>query len=157
LAKQLMDRDPTIGSERAAKNLRALIDSPADRSRQLKLGTVAVVIGVGGALLLMVTMFGSAPRLPVTGPEVQIGGSVIRVGYEGQVAVLHPGDGCVDGKLYLLDPDTSQVWTFETFESGTSGAPLVIVPGATELGLSETTGGCFSVIAHGPAGEVALP
>lgn len=157
LAKQLMDQDPTMGPERAAQNLRDLTETQTDRSRRLRLGSLVTAIGAGLVLVLAAVMFTSGSRPSVTGPEVQIDGSVVRVGSEGQVALVHPGDKCVASRLYLLDPETFQIWTFETFDTGTTGTPVAIVPGATDLGIAELNDGCVSVVARGPAGEVALP
>jgi hypothetical protein len=157
LAKQLQDQDPTMGPERAAQHLRNLAEIRTDRSRRSRLGVLIAAIGAGLALVLVAATLTSGSQSSVTGPEVEVDGSVIRVGRDGQVALVHPGDRCIASRLYLLDPETSQIWEFDTFDTGTSGTPVAMVPGATDLGMAELNDGCFAVVARGPAGEVTLP
>ncbi|MGI9609766.1 MAG: hypothetical protein ACR2NL_05675, partial [Acidimicrobiia bacterium] len=156
LAKQLRDRDPTVGPERAA---RILMDftSPDVRDRPVPLRLL--MMGVLGALGLVVAAVSLLPEPTpsVSGPEVEVDGHVVRVGLQGQVGLAKPADRCRPATVYLLDPGTFQIWTFDRFETGRSGIPLVRVPGATGLRLSEALDGCMTVIARGPAGEVPLP
>jgi hypothetical protein len=157
LAKQLRDRDPTIGPDRAARILRDLIDpgnkGPRGRPvRALGLGCLAAA-----ALFLVAVRQNSTTEAQVSGPELQVDGSVVRVGSRGHVAVVLPQTSCNRTRIYLLDPATFQIWTFDRFETGGSATPLVRVPGAVDLEVSRTSDGCSEVLARGPAGEVALP
>ncbi|MFW2382744.1 MAG: hypothetical protein ACN4GZ_13365 [Acidimicrobiales bacterium] len=156
LAKQLRDRDPTVGPERAA---RILLDLDSSERSVRRIPLRALVLAILGALGLVMAIVAlqQDPPLPVSGPELEVDGNLVRVGHQGQVGIAKPADSCSPARVYLLDPATFQIWTFDRFETGRSGIPLVRVPGATDLQLSEAVDECLAVIARGPAGEVPLP
>lgn len=153
LARRLEDGDPTMSVRRVASTLVDLVEpSPSRRGRPR-------LVGLGLALLAAVAMW-ALVRRPVQpaadGPEVQVDGTMIRVGRAGQAAVaVETRPGCEGPRLYLLDPATSWVWVFDTVDHGVAGTPLARVPGATALVTSEQ-GTCPVVTATGPAGRVDL-
>ncbi len=154
LAKQLEDADPTMGPMRA-KSALAEICTPASSHKRRGVGlsvAVAAVI-IAGAWLAA----GARPEMaPVTGPELVVGNDRIRVGTAGQVAVAldAPAD-CAGAEVYLLDPTTFWVWTFDRSDRTDAAEPAVRVPGATHLEVHRQ-GRCPTVIARGPAGTVDI-
>ncbi|NNE95184.1 MAG: hypothetical protein HKN24_04070 [Acidimicrobiales bacterium] len=157
LAKQLRNLDEPIDPTRAARTLRDLgsprsPDKRLPRKRLAVLTACAVIVACGAAASTFAD--GTAP---VDGPEVIIEGHVVRVGRAGHVALAHPGDSCQPPAIFLLDPTSSRVWTFDRFDGRGSATPLAVVPGAIELFLSAAgDDGCAVVNAGGPAGSVRL-
>lgn len=154
LAKKLEHADPTMGPLRARSTLADMCTPPAARRRRK--------IGVGAAIAAVVALgawmtAGARPEVaPVTGPEVTVGNERLRVGSAGQVAVaLDPPADCAGAEVYLLDPGTFWVWTFDRSERADAAEPLVRVPGATDLEVRRG-GRCPTVIARGPAGTVDI-
>jgi hypothetical protein len=157
LAKQLRDRDPTIGPDRAARVLWDLVEPSDNGSRARPVRLVVLGCLTAAALFLVALRQNSATEAQVSGPELEVDGTVVRVGSRGNVAVVLPHTSCNLTRIYLLDPATFQIWTFDRFETGGAATPLVKVPGAVDLEVSRTSDGCSEVLARGPAGEVALP
>lgn len=157
LAKQLRDQDPTMGPERAARILRELIDPDRSPARRRLLRPFALVSLVVAALVLAAGMLYPSSTQRVDGPQLEIEGMVVRVGRQGDIAIVRPSNPCTPARIYLLEPVTFQIWTFDRFQTGGTATPTARVPGATTLELSDAVDGCFSVLASGPAGEVALP
>jgi len=157
IARRLQDGDPSVGAHRAATLLRALAEPHRAHSTSRRRTKLALAVSVAAACLVAGTAaVGSPDADPITGPEVVIDGQRVRVGRSGQLALVQPSDGCTSSKVYLMDPDSSRVWVFTTIRSGRRGAPVAIVPGATQLAL-ESRDGCGRVVATGPAGSVTLP
>jgi hypothetical protein len=99
---------------------------------------------------------GGDRETPVTGPELIVGSDRVRIGWAGQVAVaLHPPPDCAGAEIYVLDPSTFWVWTFDGLAHADTAEVAVRVPGATELEIHRD-GRCPTVIARGPAGTVDI-
>ena len=155
LAKRLEEADPAMSPHRAAVMLQELATphQTSQRSRR----RVVKVAGVAGLVIIALAFaaMSGAGQPPITGPEVEVDGALVRVGHEGQVAVGLGGDGCNRPAVYLLDTETSWIWIFREVQSGAEGTPLLQVPGATTLELQPGSD-CTRLMANGPAGAVEI-
>ncbi len=154
LAKRLRDSDPTLSPERVAHQLEAL-GQPAERARRLPARIFAGLALAAATAVFGAVVLASTAQSTVSGPEVEVDGLIVQVGERGQIAVARPSDSCGVARVYLLDPITFRIWSFEEMTSGHTGTALAMVPGATDLQLIHS-GECATVLAKGPAGSVTL-
>lgn len=155
VAHRLEQSDPTMSAHRAALMLDELAaPSTTHRTPRRRGRLAALAISACGLLTVLGFVQDSGPA-PVSGPEVEVAGSIVQVGVAGQLAVAHSGDDCSAPAVFVLDPVTFWVWTFTRFHDGSVSTPLVQIPGATSLAV-DSNGPCQRVVARGPAGAVNL-
>ena len=176
LARRLEEGDPAMGPWRASTTLRELGEAadPINRAGRWKqllslprragtvvafparslLGVAAIgVLAASGLALLKSPPMGAE----ISGPELMVGNTLIRVGRKGQTAVaLQPPEGCPGAEVYLLDPTNAWVWRFDSITADGHGIPTFQIPGATGLDIQIGRDGCPILLAVGPAGSVEV-
>ncbi|NNF54105.1 MAG: hypothetical protein HKN03_06645 [Acidimicrobiales bacterium] len=157
LAKRLEERDPVMSARRATTMVSELtMLAPVDSSVRRRGWRVVAVIVLVSVLALVAARF--TRNDPVTGPQLQVRDALVRVGTAGNIAIaLEPPVDCPGSEIYVLDPATSWVWTFDDIHAPSPGKLLVQIAGATGLAVDREKGPCPVVIASGPAGQVQVP
>ncbi len=157
LAKRLEDRDPVMSARRAGTMISDLaavtLTNPAVRRRG-RLVVALIVLIVVGALMTL----GRSRNESVTGPQLRVRDSLVRVGSAGHVAIaLEPPAECPGAEVYVLDPVTFWIWTFDDIHTSSPGTLLAQIAGATGLAVERENRPCPIVVASGPAGQVPVP
>ncbi len=157
LAKRLEDRDPVMSARRAATMISDLTALPPARPAVPRRGRLVVALTVLIVLGALITV-GLSRNEPVTGPRLRVRDALVRVGSAGHVAIaLEPPAECPGAEVYVLDPVTFWIWTFDDIHTSSPGTLLVQIAGATGLAVERENRRCPIVIASGPAGQVQVP
>ena len=146
-----------MSARRAATMISDLtaVRSTFPRIKRLRRVGVAVTGLIVVAALITV---GRSRNDTITGPQLRVRDTLVRVGSAGNVAIaLEPPADCPGAEIYVLDPVTSWVWTFDDITTSSHGTLLVQIAGATGLTVERESQPCPIVIASGPAGQVQIP